>query len=1437
MNARILRLLCRLVNKPAHDETHPARRPEPTLQLPALWVFVAVVALFSATATAQQLIPASIAEYEGVSGTFTQIAPNQYSATWTNGAIATITVQEWDNDYVVLARVDTTGSSAGLSATYVGQLGGGSGGTVTGNVTWIWPGHMGYPATGPWSATFTPNFLVQPIKLNGNTCPLCGDPISIPTGNVFEQANDYHTAGQNPLSFTRYYNSRAALSTLAVSLGNDWRSTYDRYIRILPINVVMVERPDGQTVSFDQSGTAWATDPDVDITLMQSGSTWTLTDHDDTVEIYTTTSTGTEALLNSIKLRNGYTQTLNYNSSNQLTSVTDSYSRTLNLTYNSNGTINTVATPDGSTLTYGYNTVTGGIQLVSVTYSTSPASSVQYSYTHSGLPFALTGVTDENGNSYSAWTYDASARGLTSQLGSGANLTTVSYGTTTTTVINALGVQDTYTLTTLQGVPKVTQISRAATTTTAAATETFGYDSHGYLSSKIDWNGDQTTYSNDVHGDPLTITEAVGSPVQRVTSIVYDSTFVHLPHSITTPGDTTTYAYQSGTGDLLTKTDTDTTTTSIPYSTNGETHVWTYTWNNFLLASVETPNLKTTNYTYSSSGALTKITNPLSQSTNITSYTGGGYPLTITDPNGVLTTLTYDQRQRLTSSAVSTSGGVLTTTYTIDPASELTKVTLPDNSYLAYGYDTAHRVTKITDELGNYVQYTLDALDDQTQIYTYNSSSTLERQHSATFDALGRMLTDVGGVGQTTTYTYDPNGNALTITDPLTNQTTRLFDALNRLYKSTDANTGITQFTYDTHDRLLTVSDPDTNNTAYVRDGFGNAIQQASPDSGTSVYYFDGDNNLTQKVDALSVITNNAFDALDRVLTTQYPADSTLNVAYSYDQTGSGYGFGIGHLTSLTDPAGSLSRSYDERGDMLTEKRINGTHTFTTTYTYDPALRIASTTYPDGALIADSYDTAGYLHQVTATPYGGSPSTIATLTHLPFGPIASAAYGNGIAEAWTFDADYRSTNIADTLSGTTLQNLTYGFDAANNVHTITDAVNAANSQTMGYDVLNRLTSATSGTGGYGSLTWTYDKNGNLLSFKVGSATTNLTYTPGTNRLASLPGGPAPYFVLTNANGNITSIPPANGSSSFATLTYNKANRLASVTGSPVSATFVYDAFGRRFSKTNPGSTPILYLYRQDGRLIEENDNGAITDYLYADGRPISVLEPGVSPPANQINYILGDRLGTPQLASNSSGSTVWNTTYQPYGTTAPVTGSITQNLRLPGQNADVETGFNYNLNRDYMPNFGRYLEADPIGFGGGLNPYRYASANPQKLTDARGLQEADPTGSDLDYEPYPGAGNRTGRIAEIERQINDEYTNNKAIADGIDMLLRDLYQQANELWIPYDQWLREHPAVNTDNIPDLTGGCFKPRTYYEENVPRDYYYEENVPQIPLPSDR
>jgi RHS repeat-associated protein len=59
---------------------------------------------------------------------------------------------------------------------------------------------------------------------------------------------------------------------------------------------------------------------------------------------------------------------------------------------------------------------------------------------------------------------------------------------------------------------------------------------------------------------------------------------------------------------------------------------------------------------------------------------------------------------------------------------------------------------------------------------------------------------------------------------------------------------------------------------------------------------------------------------------------------------------------------------------------------------------------------------------------------------------------------------------------------------------------------------------------------------------------------------------------------------------------------------------------------------------------------------------------------------------------------------------------------LPGQYFDVESGWNHNGFRDYIPDLGRYAEPDPLGrLGSGNNLYAYVFDNPANLIDPLGL--------------------------------------------------------------------------------------------------------------------
>jgi len=1304
----------------------------------------------SVTATAVHTAGAVGVQDSMTVGGFTVPANYEDSLTITNGVatnwqlVGSLLLPNGNPPYDVTATVSSGGDKALFDAI-------------------AWPGlNCQYQNSTPGTWTLSPTFLPVAAKTlgsqsasnvsnpNGNPAgsdPNCGcndnnadpsktgnlfagDPVNPATGNLFTSKLDYTTAGPNPLQFIRYYNSleQTAGAGAVSQMGQFWRSNFDLNLTITTTSgvptSVLAFRPDGQGITFTKSGSTWVTDADLDYSLVQNASTWTLKGPDDTTETYNSAGKGT-----SIVLRNGYTQTLNYGTSNNLSGVTDSYGRSLTFGTNSNNFIGSVTTPDNTTITYGYTVGKGATpdRLTTVTYPTSPSSEMTYQYNDTYFPYALTGIQDENNNIYSSWSYDLFGRVATSQRGAGVNATTFTYSTSSTvstTVTNPFGVNIVYSYTTLEGVPKLTTLIRD---TSPSVSRNFGYDTNGYLNSKTDWDNHTTTLVNNAQGNPTTINYAVGSPVAFTQTISYDPTWIRLPHQVVSPGLTITYGYDPS-GNPLTETDLDTTTTTIPYSTNGQTRVTTFTWSSTgQEQSVQLPRTDAAvkyQFGYDSTGALTTFTDPLSHVTKVTSHTGGGRPLTIVDPNNVTTTLTYDGRQQLHTSTVDTSAGNFTTTWTLDPAQNLETYQAPDGSSLTFGYDTAHRLATITDIPGNKIEITLNALNNQTLVQYFNTSNVVTYEHTATFNTIGQKLTDVGGMNQTTYYTPDNQGNITYIQLPSPESYVSLtYDALNRVSTSTLTTTGATTtMTYDPFNRVLSAEDPLSHSTTNVYNGFGDEIQVASPDSGTTVFHYDPDRNLTQKLWPGSLTATYTYDAMDREKTAAYTGDTTLNVTLTYDQTG--HGFGIGRLTSVTDQVGSLGLTYDERANTTKEVRTpTGAKAITTTYGFDAASHVSSITYPSTLQVIYGRDTLGRVDSVTAKEPGSNTvhNILTGITYEPFGPMSAGTYGNNVAGTYGFDLDYRPTTRQD--KGTAaITNLTYNYYTTNNVSSITDAVTAANSQSFNYDSFDHLSAAYSGTGGYPTQSFSWDNNDNV-TYSSGSINTTFTLAPGSNQLASITAGSTIETISTTPAGNISAL--TSGSTTLQGYTYNKANQLATAANGTHTASYEYDFEGRRLEGNGSVSGKSYYQYGPNNNLLENlaSSGTANVDYIYLDpqagagAQPVGTYQKG----NNTLYYAHTDRLGTPQALTDGSQRVQWSALYQPFGTLQSSTGTAIQNLRMPGQENDTDVGLYHNGFRDYAPSLTRYIQTDPIGLGGGMNTYQYVSGNPIYGTDPMGL--------------------------------------------------------------------------------------------------------------------
>ena len=735
-----------------------------------------------------------------------------------------------------------------------------------------------------------------------------------------------------------------------------------------------------------------------------------------------------------------------------------------------------------------------------------------------------------------------------------------------------------------------------------------------------------------------------------------------------------------------------------------------------LLASIDGPRsdvADTTGFTHDTSGNLTGVTNALGQVTQIAAHDARGLPLTVIDPNGVQSTLTYDERGRLLSATVDSGvgGSPATTGFTYDPVGQITRLTLPDGSWLDYTWDAAHRLAQVTNGLSEKIEYTRDAMGNVTRTDVKSAGGTIVRTQSAAFDELGRLLRDVGAVAQSTAYGYDRNDNLTSLTDPLSHATAFAYDALDRLVRQTDALAGETDRAWDSRDGLASLADARDVTTSFVRNGFGEEIQEASPDRGTTVYVRDAAGNVTQRSDGRGVVANATFDALDRQLGLAFPATPTLNRSFGYDATAGG-NKGIGRLTSLADAQGSASFGYDARGNLLSETRVIGGQSYTTGYAWDLGDHLVSLTYPSGRIVSYARDGLGRVTAVTTRANAAaSPVTVASgITYRPFGPIAGMGLGNGLALAFSYDGDGRLTGIATTPG---VQGLTLGYDTASRLIGIADALIPGRSQTLGYDALDRLTSA---VGGYGSLTYAWDAGGNRTgrAWTQGGTTStdSATYAGTSNRLLSVSRGGQSRSLGYDGAGNVTSDTRFDGTA-FG-YGHDGDGRLATVTRNALpEVSYGYDAFQRRVLKTAGGLTR-HFLYDPDGHLLAEATaaGATTTEYVWLGDAPLAMVA-DADTASPRLFWFHTDQLGTPQKLTDGAGNLAWDAVLEPFGELASLTVNlVAQPLRLPGQYADPDTGLHQNWWRDYDPSLGRYLQPDPLGISAAANLYGYVDGNP-----------------------------------------------------------------------------------------------------------------------------
>jgi RHS repeat-associated protein len=1206
-----------------------------------------------------------------------------------------------------------------------------------------------------------------------NGCSYAADPVATPTGMKREAVTDFSTA-DGLLAFKRTYysdpNYWGDSSPYLSRLGRGWTSNFDARLTTIPTNNnppwntpwwVYVRLPDGSEIAFKNTsgttfvpyaynpvGNSWSTVSNIPETLTWNGTNWLLTLPDDSVYTFDgeAGTRNTAGSLLSIQYRGGYTQTLTWNGNGQNTQVSDSLGRSLTFTYGSNGFLSQLTDPDGHIFSYTYQdnsnidtyaaghgmTVTNlpdpEYGLIGVSYPDS--TSVQYLYENTSFPYALTGIIDGRGIRIETTAYDTSGRVTSTQQAGGVGSYAFAYNPSAgqTTVTNPAGKTTVYSYNAnVAGTSPLTQIAGQASANCAAANTTFAYDSNGYVTQFTDGEGRITQMVNDPRGIPTSITRGSGTASASTTTYTLDPVF-HVPDQVVAPNLTTAFSWNSS-GQLTQLTKTDTTP-----STSGQTRTWNYTYTSpgGLLASVSGPlssSGDTVSYTYNSSGFIQTVTDQVGNVTTYTAWNGRGQPTSMTDPNGVVTSLSYDALGRLLTITADASGIGAQTVFAYDAAGDITKITRPNGAYLQYTWDDAQRVTSVTDNLGNSIQYTRDNFGDVTAKSIEDPNNTLDLSQTATYDELARLLTFVGSASQTWTDAYDRTDNRTSVTDPRSNVYQWAFDSLNRLISETNEDSSTVNLTRDGQDRITAYSDPRSLTTSYTRDGFGDVIQRISPDTGTTLYSYNALGKPTQITDGRGVVTNLTYDNAGRLLTKQYPADPSENIAYTWDSTAGG-NYGIGRITQITDGSGSINWTYDTLGRIVQEQKTTAGIVYTIGYGYDAAGNVTQIAYPSGRIVSYSRDALGRITGVTTQQNSrSSPVTLATsITYQPFGPLQSLWYGNGMDIWKTFTQDYLidCLYISDTSTSPTTDYVSrcYGRTDGLNITNIWDNLNSSKSQSFWYTPSNRLQNA---SGIWGSSTYYYDSVGNRtydIETAGGGTTSIYGYPYNNNQVQNITQGSTTVRSFSyDGAGNL--VTDSNGSTTY-NYGYNNRGRLATLTvGSTQTSSYSYDGLERLAIDASPYvplSGITQYVYDQAGHLLAESDDAGntLTEYVWLDDMPIALVANVSTSPT--LYFVHTDHLNRPIMMTDANKAIVWQADYNPFGAVNSITGSATNNLRFPGQYFLIEDGLHYNWYRHYDPTIGRYIQPDPMGFVDGPTLYAYAKSDPLTKVDPQGRQ-------------------------------------------------------------------------------------------------------------------
>jgi len=784
------------------------------------------------------------------------------------------------------------------------------------------------------------------------------------------------------------------------------------------------------------------------------------------------------------------------------------------------------------------------------------------------------------------------------------------------------------------------------------------------------------------------------------------------------------------------------------------------------VTSTTDPKGNSTTYAYTSScyagSGPTSVTNALNQITTHCYDFNTGLLTSTTDPNSQTISFSYDP---LTLRNIKTSypdGGQLSLCYS-DTASEGCAAGPP------YQVTATNKITSsinfvetgIADGLGRLIETEIDSdpAGADYKVITFDAAghkasetnpyrSTSDPTYGTTsyqYDGLDRTTLVTRPDGSTVKTAYC--GNSTLVTDEAGHWRRSIMDGVGRLIEVDEPNSSTasvnadgcpatgdpiwaTTYGLDALDDLVSVSQGGSRNRSFVFDSLKRLTSSTNPETGTVAYVYDSDSNVQTKTDARGITITYSWDKLNRLTSRAY-SNGDPTVSYAFDQTQSGY-YNIGHLTSMTDAAGSESLAYEKMGRLATDQRTTNSITKSASYVYNLDGSLATLNYPSGHSLVYTVGGAGL-------PLSASDSAVVTYAasggYTPWGARRYTSLGLKMSEVilyntrmqpcWVYaPGNLTATSCTATYSTGQYIDLKYnwnlGADNGNLVGTTND-INASRSQSFSYDQVNRITNAgtlSACTANCWSLAYGQDQWGDVLSTTgTGSASTS-SFTIQASIANQITTSPFSYDADGNLLSDVTS-----------TYAWNAESEMK--TGGGVN--YLYDGDSNRVEKQDSK----LYWYGPNGEVLDETDmsggttNATFSEYIYFAGDRIARRDY-----QNNVFYYFEDQVHTSRVIAEipnggTSSTLCYDADFYPYGGEDDFTDSCQQNYKFQGKERDSETGNDYFGARFYSSTYGRFLSPDwssvpaPVPYANLSNPqtlnlYAFVRDNPESFADLDG---------------------------------------------------------------------------------------------------------------------